>query len=269
MGKCLKCKVKEAAFLDERGKRAHCHSCKLPGAARNIRKKTKKLSAKVDITKLPARPCVLPVAKIVFAEDTLAAVARVRASMGKPTEVELDISTNGELQATAVGLGSEYVADYAPMATVCSDFAQVLGVNYFAALGVNRAGAMTRRHQHSPLGVLNVATGAKLWRFWEPGAPDDVEPDLVLTVHKGEMLWFPPGWGHEVITLEGQVYAGTDTALAVNWVSWCLPKHLANASVMAMLAGITKEDQRTVQRALSKPQRAQMLAIAGAWASKQ
>eukprot|EP01048_Picozoa_sp_COSAG05_P016603 COSAG05_NODE_2159_length_3456_cov_1.492404_2_plen_54_part_01 len=34
---------------------------------------------------------------------------------------------------------------------------------------------------------------------------DDVEPDLVLTVHKGEMLWFPPGWGHEVITLEGQV----------------------------------------------------------------
>ena len=77
------------------------------------------------------------------------------------------------------------------------------------------------------------------------------------------------GWGHEVITLEGQVYAGTDTALAVNWVSWCLPKHLAIASVMAMLAGITKEDQRTVQRALSKPQRAQMLAIAGAWASKQ
>ena len=71
MGKCLKCKVKEAAFLDERGKRAHCHSCKLPGAARHIRKKTKKLSAKVDITKLPARPCVLPVAKIVFAEEAI------------------------------------------------------------------------------------------------------------------------------------------------------------------------------------------------------
>ena len=77
MGKCLKCNVKEAAFLDERGKRAHCDNCKLPGAARHIRKKTKKLSAKVDITKLPSRPCVLPVKKIVFAQDTLAAVARV------------------------------------------------------------------------------------------------------------------------------------------------------------------------------------------------
>ena len=67
----------------------------------------------------------------------------------------------------------------------------------------------------------------------------------------------------------GSTWIGGGLNVPVNWVSWCLPKHLANASVMAMLAGITKEDQRTVQRALSKPQRAQMLAIAGAWASKQ
>ena len=92
---------------------------------------------------------------------------------------------------------------------------------------------------------------------------------LTRRAQRGQCFCTAHGYGHEVITLEGQVYAGTDTALAVNWVSWCLPKHLANASVMAMLAGITKEDQRTVQRALSKPQRAQMLAIARAWASKQ
>jgi hypothetical protein len=90
--------------------------CKIPGAARHSRKKTKKLSAKVDITKLPSRPCVLPVNKILFARDTLAAVARVRASMKEPRQVELDVSTHGELQATASGLGSEYVEDYAPMA---------------------------------------------------------------------------------------------------------------------------------------------------------
>ena len=63
------------------------------------------------------------------------------------------------------------------------------------------------------MGVLNMAVGGKLWRFWPPGAAEDCAPDLVLTVCAGEMLWFPPGWGHEVVTLEGNVYPGSDDVL--------------------------------------------------------
>ena len=54
-----------------------------------------------------------------------AAVARVRASKTGPKQVELDVSTHGEQEATASGLGTEYVEDYAPMAKVCCEFADV------------------------------------------------------------------------------------------------------------------------------------------------
>ena len=34
----MKGKEQEAAFLDERGKRAHCNDCKIPGVAWHVRK---------------------------------------------------------------------------------------------------------------------------------------------------------------------------------------------------------------------------------------
>ena len=102
------------------------------------------------------------------------------------------------------------------------------------------------------------------------GAADDAAPDLELTVHVGEMLWFPPGWAHEVVTLEGHIYDGTDDVLTINWVSWCLPKHLTNSAVMNMFAGVTAEDQCEVpSKRLTKPQQAKMSAIATAWVGQQ
>ena len=58
--------------------------------------------------------------------------------------------------------------------------------------------------------------------------------------------------------------------VTINWVSWCLPKHLTDHSVMNMFAGITAEDQcEQPRRALTKAQQAKMSAIATAWVGQQ
>ena len=98
-------------------------------------------------------------------------------------DVELDVSTNDDLQAIAIALGSKFIENYSEMAKLCDQLARIMGINRTAALGVNRGGAHTPRHQHSPMGVLNVATGKKLWRFWRPDAPFDCDPDFILTVY--------------------------------------------------------------------------------------
>ena len=136
------------------------------------------------------KPCVVPIGQVKFDEDTVTAVVRARAGLHKRAHVELDVSTDGDLQTTTVALATTFIQDYAQMADTCCQLAEIMEVNRTSALGVNKAGAKTDRHQHAPMGVLNVATGKKLWRFWRPGATKDCAPDLVLTVRAGEMLWF-------------------------------------------------------------------------------
>eukprot|EP01048_Picozoa_sp_COSAG05_P008374 COSAG05_NODE_635_length_8192_cov_14.964043_4_plen_259_part_00 len=225
--------------------------------------KKPRLTATVDFTKLPTTPCI--VAHVELDDDVVTAVVHAREEIRAHKDVELDVSTNDDLQAIAIALGSKFIENYSEMAKLCDQLARIMGINRTAALGVNRGGAHTPRHQHSPMGVLNVATGKKLWRFWRPDAPFDCDPDFILTVYAGDMLWFPPGWVHEVFTLEGDVYAGSNVVLNVNWVTWCLPRHLAAEAMEDLFTGATAESQRTVRGRLSKNDRQAMSRVVDTW----
>ena len=268
MGKCLRCKKVDAAYVDTRGKRAHCDDCKDPHATRHVRKKRKVPGVdytKVDTNRLPSRPCIVPIDLIEFAPQTLIAVAGARALLRDPTQVELDVSTNSDLQAAAIQMGELCVHDYTDMADMCFDVAVKMQVNRTAVLGINVASAKTDRHEHAPLGVLHVATDRKLWRFWCPGSKSNANPDRVVTVNGGEMLWFPPGWGHEVITLRGEIYDDTDLPTCISWVSWCLPRHLTRQALQDLFDGTTTEAQRP--RRPSKKVQCELSELGDAWAA--
>ena len=121
-------------------------------------KKRKVMDTMVDTTKLPPEPCVVPIDQVKFDTDSVAAVVRARAGLRTCAYVELDVSTNGKLQPIAIALATTFVRDHAQMANTCRQLAEIMGVNQTSALGANKAGAQTDRHQHAPMGVLNVAT---------------------------------------------------------------------------------------------------------------
>eukprot|EP01052_Picozoa_sp_SAG31_P057943 SAG31_NODE_17430_length_670_cov_12.760070_1_plen_128_part_00 len=111
------------------------------------------------------------------------------------------------------------------MAPVLREVAQQMEINEVAVIGVNRVGNHTERHQHSPMGVLNLlGGGSKLWKLWPPGAKEETE-HIPIEQGAGQVLWIPPGWQHEVFTSGGVVIeldGGKPEIVAPHWITWCL-----------------------------------------------
>ena len=169
----------------------------------------------------------------------------------------LDLTTNRKNQQSAIDICTVLVQDYEEMDGVLKQVATAMGVNTTACVGLNRVGCTTPRHQHTPMGVLNVLGGPaarKTWLFWRPEAAATAEPDKTLIQKSGDLLWIPPAWFHQVHTVATDTVAtsmGTETAPVASWVSWCLPRHLAAMAAMAgfsMAVGSSTEGQKTTRK---------------------
>ena len=55
------------------------------------------------------------------------------------------------------------------------------------------------------------------------------------------MVWIPPGWDHEVITLEGGVHKEDDDIVYVHWMTWYLLWNLCNQAMRDFFTGKTPE----------------------------
>ena len=192
-------------------------------------------------------------------------------SWSTATSSQLDLTTHTSRQDIAVGIGKELCEDYDEMSQVMRCVGSILRVNETACIGANRAGSHTRKHQHAPMGVLNLLGGAggasKRWHLWPPG--EAAVPPEVLDQRPGQVLWLPPGWYHEVWTTGGVVVASSadrHEIVAPYWTTWCLPKRLALRSLCALLAGITSENQLQMRR-VSAAQKRELYAVMDAYAN--
>ena len=195
-------------------------------------------------------------AKHEFSVDEVKAGAGRNAWTAKSVSA-LDLTTGRPNQPSAVAICTVLVQDYKEMAGVLEQVATAMGVNTTACVGLNRVGCTTPRHQHTPMGVLNVLGGAaarKTWLFWRPEAAATAKPDKTLIQESGDLLWVPPAWFHQVHTVATDTVAtsmGTETAPVASWVSWCLPRHLAAMAAMAgfsMAVGSSTEGQKTTRK---------------------
>ena len=134
----------------------------------------------------------------------------------------------------------------------CELAAGVLKINSQAAIGVYMHSNLTKAHGHY-MGVLNLLIGGtKKWRFWRPGprpGPDSVE-DESIDQQRGELLWLPPGWYHEVFTT-GISYmtsspfrdVNREGGVAYSMTCWHVPPELRAQTVLTFALGMSIESQ--------------------------
>ena len=182
--------------MDERGKRAHCDTCKLPGATRHVRKKRQTGAAdaktgkgkmrahdgpSIPLASLGSSPFVAATLDAYWLERQLSTkqllVDAPRGMWTAATKAVLDVTTRTPHEEVAARIGEKLVEGFSAMAPVLQAVAREMGVNEKACMGANRPGNPTKRHQHAPMGVLNLlGGGSKQWRFWPPGANAAAEP---------------------------------------------------------------------------------------------
>ena len=116
------------------------------------------------------------------------------------------------------------------------DLAQALHVNDSATFGCLPEGNKTEGHFHV-MGVFNYMIGkrgdgsAKIWSFYELKYPRieaarEAEAVKPLTQYPGDLVYIPPGWGHEVYTCSG-TNKGTrrqHNKYTSHFVSWIMPR---------------------------------------------
>ena len=134
----------------------------------------------------------------------------------------------------------------------CVSAAGVLKINTQAAIGVYMHSNLTKAHGHY-MGVLNLLIGGtKKWRFWRPGprpGPDSVE-DESIDQQRGELLWLPPGWYHEVVTtgisyMTSSPYrdVNREGGVAHSMTCWHVPPELRAQTVSTFALGMSIESQ--------------------------
>ena len=209
------------------------------------------LPEKLDIETLPSQPAIIKSVLHVVkthcpnAEDVLEAAGR---EWTPETTIILDVSTNSrsanvnEEKANQI---KNFIFDNPQDVSVCVNIARALNINRSAVYGLTRVGNPTPAHEHTPLGVINLLLGVgckKEWHFWQPGQhEDEKKPHAKITQESGDLLWFPPSWTHEVLTIGGQVCNGQ--VIAPCWVSWCLPRKYALRGFADMASKESKEEQ--------------------------
>jgi hypothetical protein len=132
-----------------------------------------------------------------------------------PHTAHLDVtSSNPRLSDLCEGVFKNLITNY-DKAQRCSEaLLEPLDMLAHPVSGFVTAGGQTRRHQHVSPVCHYVVTGQKQWHFWHPRRTMEetyeVQPDHVISMQRaGELVYFPPGWWHEVFTLAGEpVVAG-------------------------------------------------------------
>ena len=162
----------------------------------------------------------------------------------------LDLTTNTNLNQKAVDVGRILVDQYDRESLLPSKIAKILGLNLTAVMGTVEVGNVTAGHEHIN-GVLHMAGlgGCKLWlvRCTIEGASH--QPQTVVQ-RDGDMLWLPPGWSHEVRTMNGHMCNGRE--LCMHWVSWCMPFARLERAILAYACGVIGEGQNKNGRTLKR-----------------
>ena len=73
------------------------------------------------------------------------------------SESQLDLTTHTPREDIAGRIGKELCEDYDEMSQVLRRVGKILRVNETACIGANRAGSHTRKHQHAPMGGVELA----------------------------------------------------------------------------------------------------------------
>ena len=108
------------------------------------------------------------------------------------------------------------VKNFKPMMKMMTETADMMSTASRPHFGLTLSGQNTKRQYYAPVGVLHAASGRKLWRCWAPTFNPNITSNVVLVSNRKDMVWFPPGWEHEAITLEGQAHREDDTVLFVH-----------------------------------------------------
>jgi len=270
MGRCVTCREKDASYCPAGGgPRRWCFGCsgehegavpKYQSQPQKRPRKTRKRPSDqrvlpLSLAALPRQPRIVASLGVGWMEERVTTEELIanapRGTWTPNTSAALDLTTHTGLAARAAQLGAELCGeDYAPMAAMQRDIARAMHVNETACFGMNRSGNHTERHQHSPMGVLQLLGGQraeKMWRFWPPETEGDETEPMMLRQRAGDVLYFPPGWFHEVYTLAGDLVETTVShdVVAPNWVSWCLPRHLALEGGFALAVNAASEAQVT------------------------
>jgi hypothetical protein len=180
----------------------------------------------------------------------------------KGTTKELDLTSGKpELEEVAKHVMAQVVGTTAavePMSACIEQVADIMDSRHYQAkpcFGAVAVATHTVKHQHTPLGVLNMCgAGSKEWQFWGPDWEEGTQQQpprqpIAILQQAGDLLWFPPGWHHEVRTTGGTLLAGY--CVAPHLVGWCIPKRLVYDALATLGCGLAKESQ--CPNVLSRP----------------
>jgi len=130
--------------------------------------------------------------------------------------------------------------------------------NSEAAMGVFMEGCVTDWHAHTFLAVLNKSlAGIKWWWFvppWDVAKKKDVSVDrrdcILIKQEPGDVLYFPAGWHHRVVTHGGLSVSSAKHfpttgkgSFSVNMAMWVLPRARAAMGMLASQAPSVSEKQ--------------------------
>lgn len=162
----------------------------------------------------------------------------------------LDLTTNTNLQKKAIDVGRILIDQYDRESPLPSKIAKFLGLNTTAVMGTVEVGTVTDGHEHVN-GVLHMAGmgGCKLWMVKCTIEGSNQQPETVVQ-RDGDLLWLPPGWSHEVRTVNGQFCNGRE--LCMHWVSWCMPFARLERAILAYACGVIGEGQNKNGRTLKR-----------------
>ena len=188
----------------------------------------------IDLSTLPPAPAI--VAKNFHSHDGVKVVseeALQEAACGLDPKLMLDLSRGNPAWTAAAESTKELIMG---ASVIESRLAKLLLVNDGPVFGCCPAGNYTKGHHHF-MGVLNGKIGkpgdgsVKMWYCFPLGTTYQkaLESESLLTIpqYSGDLLYVPPGWGHEVRTLEGTKKSTKRKAVSYtsHFVTWVMPPH--------------------------------------------
>ena len=189
----------------------------------------------IDLSTLPPAPAI--VAKKFHLQDGVKVVSEealqdAACSVQDPKNM-LDLSRNNPAWTAAAESTKELIMG---ASVIESQLAQLLFVNDGPVFGCCPADNCTKWHHHL-MGVFNGKIGkpgdgsVKMWYCFPLGTTYQkaLESGTLLTIpqYSGDLLYVPPGWGHEVKTLEGTKKNTKRKAASYtsHFVTWVMPPH--------------------------------------------
>ena len=95
--------------------------------------------------------------------------------------------------------------------------------------------------------------------------PESDDGAAIVSRSTSDMVWIPPGWWHEVFTVEGEHVThdieGVSQEMCVSWVTWACPAPVRDLAFAQWAAGwvVEKQCQADVDNRVSKALRQKCL----------